>query len=288
MSAPTARILDTAREGRPMAWVIAVMLFLCLLATAGGLATARAVAAIGRALETRMTVQIVAADPRAQASQAASALAALRAMPGVQQARPVPRAELAALLGPWIGDAGADAELPIPALIDVTASDVTPAAVARALGAVAPDARVDGGGAALAGVTALLGRVGMLAFAIVALMVAATLAVVVLAARAGLAQHGETIAIMHSLGATDVQVARLFQRRLTRDAALGVAIGTLGAVPVVLLLGAQLSATGSELLAAATLGHAGWLALAGVPLGFIALAALTARATVLAALARAL
>lgn len=271
-----------------MAWVIAVMLFLCLLATAGGIATARATAAIQTALATRMTVQIVAADGRAQDEQARRALAVLRQLPGVTQARAVPRAELAALLGPLIGDAAIDAELPIPALIDVKARNLDADTVTRALAPVARDARVDTGGAALAGVIALLGWVGWLAFAVVTLMVGATLAVVVLAARAGLAQHGETIAIMHALGATDVQVARLFQRRVTRDALLGVAVGTLAAAPVILLFGAQVAGAGSELLQAATLGRPGWIALAGVPLGFVALAALAARVTVLSALARAL
>ena len=52
-------------------------------------------------------------------------------------------------------------------------------------------------------------------------MAAATAAVVVLAARAGLEAHRATIEVMHMLGSTDVQVARLFQRRIARDAAIG-------------------------------------------------------------------
>ena len=49
----------------------------------------------------------------------------------------------------------------------------------------------------------------------------ATGAVVLLAARAGLETHRETISVMHMLGSTDVQVARLFQRRIALDAAIG-------------------------------------------------------------------
>ena len=48
-------------------------------------------------------------------------------------------------------------------------------------------------------------------------MAAATTAVVLLAARAGLETHRDTIAILHMLGSTDVQVARLFQRRIALD-----------------------------------------------------------------------
>lgn len=288
MSAPTAHVLDAAREGRPMTWVIAVMLFLCMLAAAGGIATVRATEAIRAQLAARLTVQVTAADAGTQAAQANRALAVLRSLPGVTQVRQVPRAELARLLGPWIGDDAADPDLPIPALIDVDAPGVASPVIARALAGVAPDARVDAGVATLGGITGLLAWLSALAFGIVALMIAATLAVVVLAARAGLAQHGETIAIMHALGATDVQVARLFQRRVTRDAFLGVAIGAAAAVPVVLAIGTRAAAAGSGLLGAATLGRDGWLALAGIPLAFVALAALAARATVLARLARAL
>lgn len=295
MSTPAARVLDTAREGRPMAWVMAIMLFLCMLAAAGGIATTRAAAALGDALASRITVQVTAADPRVRQAEAARALATLRALPAVAEAAPVPPAELARLLGPWVADAAA-ADLPVPALIDVAledagkgaAADTGVPALARALRAVAPSARVDANGAALASVSALLAAAAAVAFAVVALVAAATLAVVVLAARAGLAQHGETIAIMHALGATDVQVARLFQRRLTRDALLGVLLGIAAAVPLLLLLGRVASGAGSALLAGATLGQDGWLALAALPVGFVVLAALVARLAVLRALARAL
>ena len=50
---------------------------------------------------------------------------ALRGVPGVTRVAPVPRTELAALLEPWLGDAGLDADLPMPAMIDVEVSEPT-------------------------------------------------------------------------------------------------------------------------------------------------------------------
>jgi len=58
VSAASTRVLDTARTGRGMVWVIAVMLFLTVLATAGGIGTARATGAIGMQLGGRATVQV--------------------------------------------------------------------------------------------------------------------------------------------------------------------------------------------------------------------------------------
>ena len=69
-----------------------------------------------------------------------------------------------------------------------------------------------------------------MALALVVLMLAATAAVVVLAARAGLETHRATIEVMHMLGSTDVQVARLFQRRIAIDAAIGGALGAIAAI----------------------------------------------------------
>jgi cell division transport system permease protein len=290
MTSPTARTLDQARVGRPMVWVIAIMLFLTILAAAAGIGTARAAATLGTRIAARATVQVAAADPATRAAQAARALAALRASSAVTRAEAVPRAELTRLLGPWLGEEADDADLPVPALIDIELADGAASlpAVRRALATAAPLAQVTAQGEALAPVSRLLGTATLLAAAVVALMAGATAAVVVLATRAGLEAHRPTIDVMHALGATDVQVARLFQRRIARDAALGALAGGIAALAVVAGLGWQLSAAGSELLGGATLGDAGWAALFLLPFAFVLLAALVARGAVTRTLATSL
>ena len=93
---------------------------------------------------------------------------------------------------------------------------------------------------------------------------------------------------MHMLGSTDVQIARLFQRRIALDAAIGGAIGGIAAVAVVLFLGFRLRALGSELLGGVTLGVGDWVLLALLPLFFVLLAMLAARVAVLGTLRRVL
>ncbi len=61
-----------------MAGVLAVMIFLAVLATAGGIATATASRALGATLAGQVTVQIVAPDADTRTRRAAQTLAAIR------------------------------------------------------------------------------------------------------------------------------------------------------------------------------------------------------------------
>jgi cell division transport system permease protein len=117
-------------------------------------------------------------------------------------------------------------------------------------------------------------------------MVGATAATVVLAARAALDTHRSTIEVLHLMGATDVQVARLFQRRIALDALFGSLIGLVLAVAVLFLIGSRVTALGSELLGSAELPPEAWAVLAALPVAGVLLAMLVARLTILRALGR--
>ena len=69
-------------------------------------------------------------------------------------------------------------------------------------------------------------------------------AAVVLAARGALDTHRGTIEVMHGIGATDEQVARLFVRQIAIDALLGGIAGAVAAgVIIALILGGAGTAT---------------------------------------------
>lgn len=283
------RVLDEAGTLRAMTWVMAIMLFLTLLAAAAGLGTRQAATALERQLAGRMTVQVVEGSPAKRDTIAAQMVAALKALPQVRRVMPVDRAELTRLLAPWLGAAGADADLPMPAMIDVDLiADADPAAVVAAVRRIDAASRVDRHASWMSPVSGLMATVTWLAFGLVALMLSATGAVVVLAARAGLETHRATIEIMHMLGSTDVQVARLFQRRIARDAALGAIGGGVLAMGVLALVAARIAAVGSDLLGSATLAPADWTILLLLPVAFVLLATLAARIAVLAALRKTL
>lgn len=289
MSGADRRVLDEAGGVRAMTWVMAIMLFLTLLAAALGLGTRQSSRALERQLAGRLTVQVVEGSPVARDALAARTLGVLRALPDVRRATPVDRAELSRLLEPWLGSAGSDADLPVPAMIDVdlTAS-ADPGHVVAAVKRISAASRVDRHQRWMSPVSGFLGTLTWLALGLVVLMLTATAAVVVLAARAGLETHRATIQVMHMLGSTDVQVARLFQRRIALDAAIGAAAGGAGALAVLAFMGTRLAALGSELLGGITLGATDWALLVLLPVGFVALAMAAARLTIVGALRQSL
>jgi len=243
-------------------------------------------------LAGRATVQIVEAGADMRDTLADRATQALRAAPDVRRVERVAQAKLIAQLEPWLGEEASSGDLPIPALIDValTPGD-TGAKIDRLrtlLQGISPAIRIEPHAAFLQPLSGLLAILGWLAAGIVLLMTLATGAVVVLAARSAHDSHRRTIEVLHLMGATDVQIARLFQRRIALDATLGTLLGFILAVAMLLVLEVRLAATGSEWLGAVRLDWISWLLLAALPLLGIALSTVTARWTVLRALGRSL
>lgn len=287
VSAADRRLLPEGRFAGPMPWVIAIMMFLTVLAGAGGLGLRRGAQGLVSSIGERLTVQIVDANPDFREAQARVAIDALRRQGGVLAVNRVPQAEMTAMMTRVLGAGAMEADLPIPVMIDV---DLSPAAyaqreaIAAALRDVAPSARVDDNATWLSPLADLLGSLKWLALALVVLMTAATGAAVVLAARGALDTHRGTIEVMHLMGSTDYQVARLFQRRIALDALFGGALGFVAGVVVLVGIGSRVGAVGSDLLGSAGLAAVDWLLLLALPVSGIGLAMLVARMTVLRAL----
>lgn len=285
------RLLLEGRLAGPMPWVIAIMMFLTALAAASGLALGGAARTLSTDLAGRLTVQLPEANPVSREAEKQAIISALGRLGVVEKVEPVSEDELAALLEPWLGEQDMEADLPIPALIDVTVRRATPADVAdvrNAVRAVAPIARVDPHARWLAPLESLLRSLKWLAAALVLLMAAATATIVVLAARGALNTHRPVIEVMHLLGATDQQVAALFQRRIALDALTGGLVGLASALAVMALVGQRMSGIGSELLASADLGASDWALVLALPLFGALLATIAARLTILFAIRRTL
>ena len=135
-------------------------------------------------------------------------------------------------------------------------------------------------------VRGFLSSMSWLAVSLMLLIAGATAAVVLLAARAGLDTHRDTIEVLHMLGSTDVQIARLFQRRIAFDTLLGGLAGTAAALVLVWFLQGRLSAVGSEMLGGVALQRHDWFLLLLLPLSFALLATVAARIAVLRNLGR--
>jgi cell division transport system permease protein len=285
------RLLLEGRLAGPMPWVIAIMMFLTALAAAAGLAMGSAAGRLGGDLGRAVTVQVIVSDPQARDREADAVQHVLASEDGVSAVRRLGIGEMHTLLRPWLGDAGLDKDLPLPAMIDVNLTDAGRAELGRIAATIrtaAPHARIDDHAGFIAPLLGLVRSLGLLAAAIVAMMGGATAAAVVLAARSALNTHRRTIDVMHMMGATDIQVARLFQRRIALDALFGAIVGLVVAVIVIVLLGRRIAEIGSGLVGSIGLPWTAWLLLAALPALAGLLALLVARITVQRALGRTL
>ena len=283
------QLLPEGRLTGPMPWVLAIMMFLTVLAAAAGLGLGNAARSLNANIGNRITVQIVEANPDIRAALSQAVTAELRRIPGTLSVTPIAQQEMERLLEPWLGEGGLEGELPVPAMID---AELSPEAyrnldlIRQTVTAVAPNARVDDNAQWLAPLAKLIAALKWLSGGLVVLMIGATAATVVLAARAALDVHRGTIEVLHLMGATDVQVARLFQRRIALDALFGGTVGLLAAAIVLLVIGNRVGALGSELLGSAGLPVTSWILLVALPVAGVVLAMLVARATILRALGR--
>ncbi|MDE1148660.1 MAG: hypothetical protein PW843_18935 [Azospirillaceae bacterium] len=290
MSRRGPAVLSLRRDatGRFLPWLIALMVFLSTLAVAAAQMLSGWAARWDSGLDGSLTIQVSPVGPGPALDERVQAvLHALGGAPGIINARPVPMADAARLVEPWLGDGALLQDLPLPALIDVTAgpsADVT--ALRQRLAAAVPGTTVEEPGVWLRDLRRLARLVEMVALVIVALIGGAAVAVVMFAAKAGLAMHQDDVDLLHVMGATDSHVAGQFQRHILRLSLTGglggaaVALATLGSLS---LLSRTVEGT---LLPPMTLAPAQWLVLVAVPVVAAALAAISARLTVLRALER--
>ncbi|MBV9522850.1 MAG: hypothetical protein JO010_08655 [Alphaproteobacteria bacterium] len=289
-SRPLDLPLERDGSGRFLPWIVALMVYLAALALAGLTALHGAVARWDTALSGTLTVQLPPGDGAAPAS----ALAAIRAAPGILRAELLEDAAAAKLLEPWLG-AGVDMkELRLPRLVDLHIDPARPfdeAGFRARLAAAAPGARLDDHRSWLDPLVGAAVAVEMIAGAIVLLVGGAAVLSIVFATRTGLAIHQGAIEVLHLIGAHDAYIARQFQWQALRLALRGGFMGLVAAALTLIALW-QASSEGAALRGAApalpafSLTPTGW----AVPLlllpcaGVIAL--VTARLTVLRALAR--
>jgi cell division transport system permease protein len=283
-----ARLLPPARLTGPIPWVIAILIALMVVAAAGGLALGNLADSARADLSAALSVQVIEPNPDLREARAAEAVAVLTRTAGVQAVRPVPEAELVAMLEPWLGEGAGDGDVPIPALIDVeltqNASRAEIARIEAALKTAVPGARVDAQGDLLRPVYEALAALQWLALGLVALVALATAAAVWLAARNAFAGARETVEIMHLLGASERQISAVFLRDVLREAGFGAVLGGALGAGAAWLLGQQFAALDSGMVNGGGLDWRDWLVIAAVPLAGVLLALATARITIALAL----
>lgn len=287
MAPSKLKILPELRDsGGILPWVIAVMVYLSALAIAGGFGLRAATSGWTSDLSRRVTIQVSETETAVQSQKAEAIVARLKAEPTVKDARRLTDAELGALLDPWLGAGSVNAELPVPAMIDVTLKDDSTdmAALGLKVKAISSTAIVDTHQQWLGQLSLLTRSINWIANLIVLLVALATVALVAFGTQAGLAAHKPTIEILHLMGAEDSMIASEFQKRFLIHGFLGGIGGLVLALVTIFLLGWLAQRAGQGFIASVSLSWIAWLALASLPVLAAVLTMATARVTVLRAL----
>jgi cell division transport system permease protein len=283
VSAAERRLLGVARLGGPTPWVIAIMSFSIMLIAAAGLALANTASVLSRAIETRYALEVPAGSANLN-----SILGAVHATPGVTSAEAVPEGEMRATLERWLGPAAQSQDLPVPALINFNSgAGARLDQLQKQVDRLAPGSRIVAHRDNVAPLLHSLELLQGITLGLVLLLSAAAAAAVVLAARGALDTHRFTMEVMHGIGATDLQITHLFQRKILIDSMIGSIAGAFAAAIILLLL-ASGAAFAGELTGGATLNLVDLLVLALLPVLLTALATWVARVAVLQALAEVL
>ena len=280
---------DAGRD-RPLFIVASILVFLACLSALGALGAWRAAEGWTDQLAREMTVQVLPARNRDVDADAADVAGRLAAVEGVEAAEARSRAEAEALLAPWIGEAGLPDDFPAPRLVEVRLSRTGPADVEEiraALADVRYDTVVDAHEIWADAVARAAAAVRYFALGLVVLLTLAAAAVIAFAARASLAARWDVADALHMVGAPDLYIAKLFQRRFL---ALGLKAGLVGAggAGAAALALAYAGGQAGALFFLPTL-ELGWSALFIPPLAALAsalVAAVSARRAVSRALSR--
>jgi cell division transport system permease protein len=300
----TALPFDRAGTARFLPWLVALMVFLAALSLAAVMTLQHALEGWDASLSGSITVELppataVPSNPKTKAIQAndgglSAVLALLRATPGINNAQPLSRDDVARLIAPFLGGALSPEDLDLPRLIDVRIDPKSPpdlGLLQLKLISLAPGAVIDDHRLWLDRLFLFARSVQITALVILGLIGVVAVLTVMFVTRTGLLVHREAIELLHLMGARDGYIAHQFEREALR-------LGLVGGLAGLLLAGLALLALGHAAGAASFLGDAvnlipalhlkgwNWLALAALPLAAALVAGFTARLTVLATLVR--
>jgi cell division transport system permease protein len=148
---------------------------------------------------------------------------------GVQRANLLSLDQSAELVEPWLGQVDAIKDLPLPRLVAVQVDRDNPPDVATLRTVLAnkfPTAELDDHRAWQSQIRRVTGSLAVIGLAIIALVAAATVAIVVSAARSAIASNRDIVEVLNFVGAEERFIARQFELHFLK---LGIKAGIVGA-----------------------------------------------------------
>ncbi len=277
--------LDRDLLGLYLPFLIAFMVYLAILALMGLAILNGLTEKWDKGVAGTLSVQIAPTDnPSGDAALLQEVIKAVRATDGVENAEPLSKGRIFALLEPWLGTAGRSDDLPIPALIDVTLgakSSIVVATLRKRLSRISTSVSIDDHRVWLDQLIRLLVTIEGIAAVVLALIMLTTIGTIIFTTRASLTVHQGAIEVLHLIGAQDIYIAGQFAHRAFILGLKGGGLGFFLSVPTLLGIGWLVDEMESGLIPNFDMTIMHWGALAVLPLAVATIGMLTARVTVM-------
>ncbi len=272
-------------------WLVAIMVFLGILAISGVAVFDAVLSGWSRSVTGTLTIQIPAlpaeSEDKENTARTDRAITALTALANVESVRVLTNQEMDALLAPWLGEGTATGGLPLPALIDVALSEDSIDDLdhlRETVIAVVPDAIIDDHRRWFEHLIDLTEGFRLLTLGVAFVVTTALALTIVYATRASLAEFKEVISVLHLIGARDMYVAVQFAKRTLVAALKGCAGGLAAGAFALLTIGWLARNVESGFLPDVNLGFLFWASIPLVALFAAILAMVTAYITVFGSL----
>jgi len=232
----TAPVVPPASvTGRSLTLVIAIMCFLACLTAGAVWMIKESSDAWTKDIASEVTVQITPQENADIEKSIADVVGYLEKQRGIVSVKPLSLDDSADLLEPWLGSADALKSLPVPRLIAVEVNRNEPpdlAEIGTSLGRDFKGASLDDHRRWQHQIRAVTRSFALGGIAILALVAAATTAIIVSATRSAMASNREIVEVLHFVGATDKFISREFEKHFLR---LGIKAGIVGATSAMLV-----------------------------------------------------
>jgi cell division transport system permease protein len=214
--------------GQALIAVIAIMTFLASLTTGAVMLILASAADWQSEVAREMTIQVRPAAGRDIEADVKRAADVARNAPAIAEVRPYSKEESTRLLEPWLGTGLSLDDLPIPRLIVVrikSDENLNLQALRTSLASQVPSASLDDHRGWVDRMRAMASTAVAGGFAILALVLAATVLSVAFATKGAMAANRQIVGVLHFIGAKNSFIAGQFRRHFL---ALGLRGGLIG------------------------------------------------------------
>ena len=216
--------------GRSLTLVIAIMCFLACLTAGGVWIIKESSDAWLSDIASEVTVQVIPQENGDVDKTVSDVVAFLQKQRGIANVGPMSFDQSVALLQPWLGSADVLKSLPVPRLIVVEVNQADPPDLAGIGAGLTKDfkgASLDDHRRWQQQILAVTRSFALGGLTILALVGAATTAIIISATHSAMASNSEIVEVLHFVGATDKFISHEFEKHFLQ---LGIKAGIVGAV----------------------------------------------------------